>query len=63
MRRLRKLQDQRLGPIVYATSDTATEAWQRGLDAFDRELERAELALSRYLPSPTRVGYEEGFDV
>ena len=63
MRRLLKLEDQRLGPIVYATSDTAAEASQRDLDAFDRELERAELDLSRYLPSPTRVGYEEDFEV
>ena len=63
MRRRLKLQDQKLGRIVYATSDTAAEESQRELDAFDRELERAEIDLSRYLPSPNRVGYEEDFEV
>ena len=63
MRRRLKLQNQRLGPIVYATSDTAAQTSQRDMDAFDRELERAEVDLSRYLPSPTRVGYEEDFEV
>lgn len=63
MRRRLKLQDQRLGPIVYATSDTAAQASQRDLDVFDRELERAEVDLSRYLPSPAHVGYEEDFEV
>ena len=63
MRRRMKLQDQRLGPIVYATGDTAAQASKRDMDAFDRELKRAELDLSRYLPSPTRVGYEEDFEV
>lgn len=62
-RRRLKLQDQRLGPIVYATSDTPAEAAQRDLAAFDRELEGAQLDLSRYLPSPTRVGFEEDFEV
>ena len=63
MRRQLRLQDQKLGPIVYATSDTGTEASQRDLDAFDRELARAELDLSRYLPTPDAVGYEEDFEV
>ena len=63
MRRRLKLQDQRLGRIVYATSDTAAEASRRDLAAFDRELEGAQLDLSRYLPSHTRVGYEEDFEV
>ena len=63
MRRRLKLQDQRLGPIVYATSDTAAEASRRDMAAFDRELEGAQLDLSGYLPSPTRVGFEEDFEV
>ncbi len=63
MRRQLRLQDQKLGPIVYATSDTETEASQRDLDAFDRELARAEVDLSRYLPTPDAVGYEEDFEV
>ena len=63
MRRLLKLEDQRLGPVVYATSDTAAQATDRDLEAFDRELKGAELDLSGYLASPTRVGYEEDFEV
>ncbi len=63
MRRRLKLQDQKLGRIVYATSDTGTEASQRDQEAFDRELARAEVDVSRYLPSPGRVGYEEDFEV
>ncbi len=63
MRRELKLQDQKLGEIVYATSDTAEQAAQRDMAAFDRELARAQINLSRYLPSPNRVGYEEDFEV
>ncbi len=63
MRRRLKLQDQKLGRIVYATSDTGTEASRRDQEAFDKELARAEVDVSRYLPSPGRVGYEEDFEV
>lgn len=63
MRRNLRLEDQKLGPIVYATSDTAVEASRRDMEAFDRELARAEVDLSRYLPSPGEVGYEEDFEV
>ena len=63
MRRRLRLQDQKLGRIVYATSDTGTEASRRDRAAFDKELARAEVDVSRYLPSPGRVGYEEDFEV
>ena len=63
MRRRLKLRDQKLGRIVYATSDTGAEASKRDLDAFDKELARAEVDVSRYLPSPGEVGYEEDFEV
>ena len=63
MRRRLRLQDQKLGRIVYATSDTGADASRRDRDAFDRELARAEVDVSRYLPSPGRVGYEEDFEV
>ena len=63
MRRNLRLEDQKLGPIVYATSDTAVEASRRDMEAFDRELARAEVDLSRYLPSPGKVGYEDDFEV
>ena len=63
VRRNLRLEKQKLGPIVYATSDTAAEASRRDIEAFDRELARAEVDLSRYLPSPDAVGYEEDFEV
>ena len=63
VRRNLRLEHQKLGPIVYATSDTAVEASRRDQEAFDRELARAEVDLSRYLPSPGGVGYEEDFEV
>ena len=63
MRRGLRLENQKLGPIVYSTSDTAKEESRRDRDAFDRELARAEVDLSRYLPSPGGVGYEEDFEV
>ena len=63
MRRQLKLQDQKLGRIVYATSDTGSQASKRDQEAFDKELARAEVDVSRYLPSPNRVGYEEDFEV
>ncbi len=62
-RRALKLEDRKLGRIVYATSDTSEEASKRDLEAFDRELRRAEVDVSRYLPSPGEVGYEEDFEV
>ena len=63
MRRQLRLDDQKLGRIVYATSDTSGEESRRDMEAFDRELARAEVNLSRYLPSPDSVGYEEDFEV
>ena len=62
-RRALGLRDRKLGRIVYATSDTSEEASKRDLEAFDRELMRAEVDVSRYLPSPGEVGYEEDFEV
>lgn len=57
------LGDQKLGRIVYSTSDTGEEAARRDMAAFDRELAGAEIDLSRYLPSPDKVGYEEDFEL
>ena len=63
MRRRLRLQDKKLGAIVYSTADTESEATKRDLATFDRELAGAEIDLSRYLPSPGKVGYEEDFEV
>lgn len=62
-RRALRLEDQKLGAIVYSTSDDESEAAERDLAAFDRELAGAEIDLSRYLPSVGRVGYEEDYEV
>lgn len=63
VRRELALGDQKLGPVVYSTSDTAAEAAKRDVAAFDRELAGAEIDLSRYLPSLGKVGYEEDFEM
>lgn len=63
VRRELALDDQKLGRVVYSTADTNAEAAQRDMAAFDRELAGAELDLSRYLPSPNKVGYEEDFEL
>ena len=58
VRRRLRLGDQKLGPIVYDTSDTADEESEREMKALEREL-----GLDRYLPSPDRVDYQEDFEV
>lgn len=63
VRRGVKLEDWKPGDIVYSTSDSSAEASEKDLAAFDRELAGAELDLSRYLPSPDRIGYREDFDL
>lgn len=63
VRRGVKLEDWKPGEIVYSTSDSSAEASERDLAAFDRDRAGAELDLSRYLPSPDRIGYREDFDL
>ena len=57
------LDRQKLGRVVYSTSDESAAESERDRKAFDRELARADVSLSRYLRSPDRVGYEEDFEV
>ena len=61
VRRRLALDEGEIGEIVYDSGDTTSEASARDMAAFDRELASAEIDLSRYLPSPDRVGYEEDF--
>ncbi|NNM35316.1 MAG: hypothetical protein HKO53_19730 [Gemmatimonadetes bacterium] len=63
VRRRLALDKGELGAIVYDSGDSSSEAAARDMAAFDRELASAEIDLSRYLPSPDRVGYEEDFAV
>lgn len=62
-RRELRLEARTIGEIVYSSGDTRQEAHERELAEFDRELQAAEVDLSKYLPSPDRVGYEDDFDV
>lgn len=62
-RRSLRLEERRVGDIVYDTSDSSAEASERDLHSFDRELQAAELDLSKYLPSPDKTGYEDDFEV
>lgn len=61
VRRQLRLEERRPGDIVYSTADDASQAAERELAAFDRELGRADV--ERYLPSPDRVGFEDDFEV
>jgi hypothetical protein len=61
IRRRLALEEGDIGEIVYDSGDSTSEASARDMAAFDRELASAEIDLSRYLPSPDRVGYEEDF--
>lgn len=58
-----KLEDRKLGEIVYSTADSALEASQRDAAAFERELEAGDLDLSGYLPSPDLVGFEDEYEL
>jgi hypothetical protein len=62
MRRRLDLGEQRVGDIVYASDDTAEEAHERDLAAFDRELGRPK-DLSKYLQAPERVGFLDDFEL
>ena len=61
VRRRLALEEGEIGEIVYDSGDSSSEAAARDMATFDRELASAEIDLSRYLPSPDRVGYEEDF--
>ena len=58
-----KLDSKKIGKIVYDSSDTEAEGTKRDLDEFDRQLQAAELDLSKYLPATNETGYEEDFEV
>ena len=62
VRRRLKLEDAKLGEVVYSSADSAAEASERDQAAFDREL-AAEVDLTAYLPSPDRAGFEEEFEI
>ncbi len=62
VRRQLKLEDRKLGEVVYSSGDSAEEASERDQAAFDREL-AAEVDLTAYLPSPDRAGFEDEFEI
>ena len=62
VRRHLKLEDTRLGDVVYSSADSEEEASGRERAAFDREL-AGEVDLTAYLPSPDRAGFEDEFEI
>ena len=62
VRRHLKLEDGKIGKVVYSSADSAAEASERDGAAFDREL-AAEVDLTAYLPSPDRIGFEDDFEI
>ena len=62
IRRRLKLEDRKLGEVVYSSADSSVEASKRDQAAFDREL-AAEIDLTAYLPSPDRAGFEDEFEI
>ena len=63
MRRKLRLEDRRLGDIVYSSADSSEDASERELAAFDLELAEAGMDMSGYLPSPDRVGFEDEYEI
>ena len=57
-----KLEDARLGDVVYSSADSEEEASGRERAAFDREL-AGEVDLTAYLPSPDRAGFEDEYEI
>ena len=63
MRRKLRLDERRLGPIVFSTSDTAEEVDRRDQELFDRALAERDADLGRYVPSVERVSYEDDYEL
>ena len=62
VRRHLKLEDRKIGEVVYSSGDSEEEASDREGAAFDREL-TGEVDLTAYLPSPDRAGFEDEFEI
>lgn len=57
-----RLENRRLGDIVFDTSDSAQDAGERELALFDREL-GGDVQLDRYLPAADRVGFQDDYEI
>jgi uncharacterized membrane protein len=62
VRRRLKLEEGKIGKVVYSSADSPEEASERDQAAFDREL-AANVDLTAYLPSPDRAGFEDEFEI
>jgi hypothetical protein len=62
VRRRLKLEEGKLGEVVYSSADSNAEASDREGAAFDREF-AAKLDLTAYLPSPDRAGFEDEYEL
>jgi hypothetical protein len=64
MRRRLRLDERRLGPIVFSTSDSAEQADKRDQALFDRALAEGDPDLGRrYGLSPERIAYEDDYEL
>ena len=63
VRRKLQLENRTLGEIVFSTSDSATEAGERELALFDRQLTEGEADFNRYLPALDKIGFEDDYDL
>ena len=57
-----KLEDGKIGEVVYSSADSTEETSERDQAIFDREL-AADVDLTAYLPSPDRAGFEDEFEI
>ena len=63
VRRSLRLDQNRLGPIVYSTDDSPEAAARRDLELFDRALLGSGVDLDRYRQKTDRVAYENEFEL
>lgn len=60
-RRRLRLEERSVGTIVFDTGDTSAQEAERAMASFDRELAGEDL--TRYVPSPERVGFEADYEL
>jgi len=63
VRRKLRLENRRLGDIVFSTSDSAEESTDRELALFDRQLDGGDVDLDRYLPTIDRIDFEDDYEI
>jgi len=62
LRRSLRLEKQATGDVVFSTADSAIEAGERELLAFDRALESGDVDLTSYVPATDTVRFEADYE-